>query len=61
MPYSTQVYHPVRRWGIRYIYPFTIKPDYEAPDWDTQGMETGIPTDINHWLIDDPDFLELNS
>lgn len=43
----------------RYIYPFTIKPDYEAPDWDTQGMETGIPTDINQWVIDDPDFLEL--
>ncbi len=30
-----------RQWGIRRIHPFTIKPDYEAPNWDTKGMEHG--------------------
>ena len=30
-----------RQWGIRRIHPVPIKPDYEAPNWDTKGMEHG--------------------
>lgn len=41
----------------RRLHMFTIKDDYEEPNWDAEGMRTGIPSrGISEFLIDDPDF-----
>ena len=41
----------------RRLHMFTIKDDYEEPNWDVEGMRTGVPSrGISEFLIDDPDF-----